>query len=253
MPPAHSLRADLAAACGAQARWQRLKRSARFPFVGRSCRHVAKVTAAGRGCRGCTSPLPSQQPSRAAWEVPTPLTPRTTLALRPPLILRPGHRCQHAASAWVRPWRCLRRRPPPPRTPAGAALPHRRYRRRRRRRHCRRRRRRRRRRCRRRRRPPASAPGTSLQSVRGRGKKMGTWVRDMVATRAVAEVGRWRRAAARARACLLCVVAGRVCVWFWWGRGQGGAAATCAITGVSQMVRPCSRLGVGLGLGFGLG
>ena len=33
-----------------------------------------------------------------------------------------------------------------------------------------------------------------------------------------------------------------MCEWFWWGRGQGGAAVTCAITGVSHMVRPCSAL-----------
>ena len=193
--PQHSLRADLAATM----RRRRVGSGSSVALVFHSSagpgRTSQKVTAAGRGCRGCTSPFPSQQPSRAAGEEPTPLTPRTTLALQPPLILRPGHRCQHAARAWVRPWRCLRRRPPPPRTPAGAALP-RRHRRRRRHRHRRRRRRRR---------PPASAPGTSLQSVRGRGKKtlsghahawargrVGAWVREMVATRAVAEVGRWR-------------------------------------------------------------
>jgi hypothetical protein len=144
------------------ARWRRLKRSARFPFVGRSWTHVAKGHGGRERLQRLHEPFPSQQPSRAAGEEPTPLTPRTTLALQPPLILRPGHRCQHAASAWVRPWRCLRRRPPPPQTPAGAALP---------RRHRRRRRHRHRRRRRRRRRPPASAPGTSLQSVRSRGKK----------------------------------------------------------------------------------
>ena len=80
--PQHSLRADLAAACGAQARWQRLKRSARFPFVGRSWRHVAighggrdrlqrmhepsPISAAKPGCRGGIHPTHPPHHARPA-------------------------------------------------------------------------------------------------------------------------------------------------------------------------------------------